>query len=272
MLLPYSVASVQRQTIQDIEIFIIGDGVFDETRKVILELQARDARIKFFDHPKHERRGEIYRHMALQEAKGEIVCYLCDRDLMLPDHIETHYERCKDHNFSSSMFIRVLKSSFLRLDHYFSYVGSAAEQDQGVIMRTGGLSMVSHTLEFYKALPKGWTTTPADQPTDAFMWVQFMRHKDCKAYSHPKATILYLKRDKHPGWSSEKRLPELKYWSNFLKGANEIQWAKDSALIGLVNEADVKRKKRAELGISRRSEIIFHFKRAIHLLLKSLRK
>ena len=88
-LLPYSVGSVLAQTVGQIEVFLIGDGIGDEDRRIIEELQSQDARIRFFDHNKHEGRGEPNRHTALAEALGRIVCYLCDRDLMLPNHIET---------------------------------------------------------------------------------------------------------------------------------------------------------------------------------------
>ncbi len=285
MLLPYSIGSVQNQTIRDIEIFIIGDGVYDETRDVISQLITNDDRIRFFDHPKHERRGEIYRHAALQEAKGEIVCYLCDRDLMLPDHIETHYNQCKTHNFSSSMFIRVNEDSSLRLDHYFAYIGSSTDHDSKVIKKTGGLSMISHTLEFYHKLPYGWRTTPVDQPTDAYMWAQFMEHKKCKSYSHPKATILYFKRSSHPGWPSTKRLPELAHWSEHVKNKEYIEKIKYDGLIGLLNDTNLVREERDKLAKllrkkqgdqngqnalnTNRKRIIFHFKRGLYLLIKS---
>ncbi len=77
------------QTIGDLELFIIGDGVTPDTRDVIAELAAQDRRVRFIDRPKHERRGEPYRHEVLSEqASGSVVAYLCDRDLWLPNHLE----------------------------------------------------------------------------------------------------------------------------------------------------------------------------------------
>ena len=68
--------------------FVIGDGVPDVTREVMAELTASDERVRFFDNPKGPRHGEIHRHEALKEARGEIVCYLSDDDLWLPGHVE----------------------------------------------------------------------------------------------------------------------------------------------------------------------------------------
>ena len=83
-LLEYSLASALRQTVPDIEVFIIGDGVPDVTRQIVARAVRQDPRVRFFDNPKGARRGEAHRHRALAEAKGSIVCYLSDDDLGRP--------------------------------------------------------------------------------------------------------------------------------------------------------------------------------------------
>ncbi|MEL6143659.1 MAG: glycosyltransferase family A protein, partial [Bacteroidota bacterium] len=42
-LLFHSVGSILRQSVTEIEVFIIGDGVYDETREAIKNIQAKDA-------------------------------------------------------------------------------------------------------------------------------------------------------------------------------------------------------------------------------------
>ena len=85
-MLLHSARSALAQTVEEIELFIVGDGVPEVTREIVSELK-RDERVRFFDHPKGPRHGEIYRHAALQEARGEIVCYLSDDDLCFPEHV-----------------------------------------------------------------------------------------------------------------------------------------------------------------------------------------
>src|SRR5580765_5491252 len=87
--LRWSVASVQAQTRQDFELFIVGDGVPDRTRAIVAALQEQDRRIRFFDNPKGPNRGELLRHCALREASGDLICYQTADDLWLPDHLET---------------------------------------------------------------------------------------------------------------------------------------------------------------------------------------
>jgi len=84
-MLKYSVGSDLNQTIENFEIFIVGDGVPDITRVVVDMLVEQDDRDRFFDNPKGPRHGEIHRHSALKRAQSEIICYLADDDLDLPD-------------------------------------------------------------------------------------------------------------------------------------------------------------------------------------------
>jgi glycosyltransferase involved in cell wall biosynthesis len=72
-ILPHSIGSVLNQTVQDFEILIVGDGVNNSTKEVIHELIAKDSRIKFFDFPKHPRRGEENRHKVLMF--GSLITY-----------------------------------------------------------------------------------------------------------------------------------------------------------------------------------------------------
>ena len=44
--LRYAVASALQQTVQDLEIFVIGDGVTDEGRAVVAELVRADPRVR----------------------------------------------------------------------------------------------------------------------------------------------------------------------------------------------------------------------------------
>ena len=70
------------------EVLVVGDGVEDSTREVVAS-HSGDARVRFFDFPKGPRNGEAYRHEVLAEARGRIVTYLCDDDLLLRDHVAT---------------------------------------------------------------------------------------------------------------------------------------------------------------------------------------
>ncbi len=48
----YAARSALAQTIRELEVFIVGDGMTAETKQVALKLQHSHARVRLFDHPK----------------------------------------------------------------------------------------------------------------------------------------------------------------------------------------------------------------------------
>jgi glycosyltransferase involved in cell wall biosynthesis len=216
-LLPLVVGCMQRQTVPDFELFIIGDGVDEVTRTVCQHLAAQDDRIHFFDHPKHPRRGEEFRHAALQKARGRIVLYCCDRDLWLPQHIAQMDERLQTANFVTGYFYAVLPDGTL------DGVLRSRLFDRPVLTAMG------HTLALYNALPQGWATTPAQYPTDVYMARKLVGHPVCRPAMSWIPTFLYLKRGDHPGLSTTERYRELYYWTTLLQQPNWLQEAEREA-------------------------------------------
>ena len=211
-LLPYSVGSILAQSVRDIEVFVMGDGVSDETRAVIADLMRKDGRIRFFDHPKHARRGEPYRHAALAEARGEIVCYLCDRDIMLPNHVEAMSRLLANADFGHTLRFGIAPKGGLAFQATLD-INDPRDRNKAVLAEPQiPLSFAGHTLAMYRRLPYGWRMTPPGLQTDRYMWQQFLAQPDCRTATSTHPTILYFKRGDHPGQSVEERLGELKLW------------------------------------------------------------
>ena len=225
LLLPYSVGSVLKQTITDFELLIIGDGVNEYTRGVIHKLLEGDKRIKFFDFPKHIRRGEPNRHQVLtQEAKGNYVAYLLDRDLWLPNHLENLLYLFEKGNFVSSNYFRPFQNGSIRYGY--------SHASQHFVF-----SAVAHTYAFYRNLPYGWRTTPPDVFTDDYMWEQFMTHPDYKPYFSGVATLLYFKRGAtYPGIPTHERVEELSNWESKLTNEVFLNAIQREALQALLDE------------------------------------
>ncbi|WP_075351820.1 glycosyltransferase family 2 protein [Algoriphagus marinus] len=236
LILPHSIGSVLNQTVQDFEILVIGDGANDFTKKVIHDLVAKDSRIRFFDFPKHPRRGEENRHQVLlNEAKGKYISYLCDRDIMLSNHLETLELYLDKHDFASTLNFVMLEA---REGMTFGWKNIA-----GWNSASWKLSCVGHSLDFYKKLPYGWRTTPVGQFTDIYMWDQFLRHPDCKSYSGLEATILWFKRGDHPGMSSERRKAELIRWEEIIKDKFLFQQKKEEAFRELMSGYNINKQR-----------------------------
>lgn len=210
----YAVASVLSQTVENIELFIIGDGVLAGSRQLLEDLAAEDERVRFLDFPKHGRRGEPNRHQALQEARGEIVCYICDRDLWLPDHIARMQGLLADADFAHSLSLHILPGD----EYKFHPINLAHPGDRETMLieaNAVAFSCAAHTLDMYRRLPHGWRTTPGKVFTDWYMFRQFLEQPGCRAVSgnYPSAVTFPSPPRLAANWSQDDRLEELERWS-----------------------------------------------------------
>jgi glycosyltransferase involved in cell wall biosynthesis len=211
--LRYSVASVQRQTVQDFELFIVGDGVGAATRAIVSEFCAADRRIRFFDFAKGPRKGEILRHEALRCAEGRFVAYLGDDDVWLPDHLEVLDALLRDADFGHTMQVGI--------DAEGRIVVMAADL-QNVSLRHRmltelhnrfDLTFAGHTLAAYRRLPHGWRTTPPEFAwTDLYMWRQFLAEPWCRARSAMVPTAINTWTHLRPNLTSRQRADDLAFW------------------------------------------------------------
>lgn len=206
-----SVGSVLNQTVENIEIFIIGDGVPDLTHDVVADIQKQDKRVRFFNNPKGHRNGEIYRHAAMAKVRGEIICYLSDDDLYFPNHIETMYELLQEANFANALPIKVNPDGTLG----GWTIDLSLHADREFILFKENripLSCGAHTLKMYLQLPYGWRITPKGTPTDYYMWQQFLAHPNCHATSSKTPTVLAFPSPQRRSLSMEQRCEELDRW------------------------------------------------------------
>jgi glycosyltransferase involved in cell wall biosynthesis len=85
--LPYSLASVQAQTETSLEIFVVLDGATQACREVAATAAGNDQRIRVLDLPKAPGTGKANVDLAVSRATADLIFYIDDDDLWLPDHV-----------------------------------------------------------------------------------------------------------------------------------------------------------------------------------------
>jgi glycosyltransferase involved in cell wall biosynthesis len=210
--LRYPLASLRRQTLTDFRAYVIGDGVPDRLKPVVMDLVASDPRFQFLDHPKHLRRGEPYRHEVLQQAAPGIVCYLCDRDIWLPDHLERMWQLLQDADFTHSLPLHVLPGGSIRA--FPVDLGFAGYRHMMCSLEDNRIpfSCFAHTLDAYGRLAEGWATTPGERWTDLHMFRKFFSNPDLRGVSGLLPTAATFPSPPRKEWRGEQRLAELADW------------------------------------------------------------
>lgn len=221
-LLPISLASALDQEGAEVEVLVVGDGVEEATREV-LALHA-DHRVRFFDFAKGPRNGEAYRHDVLAEARGRIVTYLADDDLLLRDHVATMLELLADADFAQPPATRFIGDVL----QFFPWNFGREEFRALGRVRIGsiGLTGAAHTLEAYHRLPHGWRTTPAGMPTDHHMWLQWLDTPGVRFVAGERLTHLTFP---DPAWRD---VPDAD------RAATLAQWFERTRAPGFRSEAD----------------------------------
>jgi hypothetical protein len=219
--LDLAVRSALEQTVAEIEVLIVGDGVGEETREVASGLLREDERVRFLDLPKGPNHGEVHRGTAIESTEAEIVCYLCDDDLLLPEHVASMRELLAEADLAHS------QNGHLETDGSWHHIFAdlSAPACRAWILRPGSnvvsLTGTAHTVAAYRRLPHGWRTTPAGHWPDHYMWQQFLAEPWVRAATAPRVTALQF--PSHLGgredWPPERRRAELEEWRATLAGA-----------------------------------------------------
>ena len=211
-LLGPAVRSALAQTIEDIEIMIVGDGATEETVETARELERSDHRVRFLPNPKGDHHGEASRHAALAQATAPIVCYLSDDDLWFPEHVEYLATLLKENDFAHTLGVFVLPDETVHV--YAGNLGQpwwldfVAEKGNFIPLQSAG-----HTLELYRRLPFGWRPGPLEIWSDVYMWRQILAVPGCRVVSGTWPTALHLTSARRRELNPDERLAEIEAWS-----------------------------------------------------------
>jgi hypothetical protein len=209
--LDLAVDSVLRQSLDAIEVVIIGDGVGDDTRDVISTLVS-DPRVRFLDMPKSPSRAELARHEILSAARASYACYMGDDDLMLPDHVESTVERLQSVDFTHPFPAFVGRDG--ALDFFLTDISDPRCLAWHMQPRQNSVSLTGagHRLDAYRTLPHGWREPPPGTWSDHYMWQQWFETPSMRFSTGDRVTVLKFYADTRQDMTSEERRKELTDW------------------------------------------------------------
>ncbi len=86
--LPYAIASAQRQSYTNWEMLIVGDCCTDDSAEVVERARNGDERVRWINLPENNGEQSAPNNEGLRQARGELIAYLGHDDLWYPHHLE----------------------------------------------------------------------------------------------------------------------------------------------------------------------------------------
>lgn len=217
--LDLAVASALAQSVQNLEVVVVGDGVTPEVRHCARRLVASDPRVRFLDLPKGPHHGEAHRDMVVRSARTEVICYLCDDDLLLPEHVEDMIALLAGRDLAHSL------NGHLEPDGtftpYLSDLSSPVFRRWLMHPRRNAVSVTgtAHTRVAYLRLPVGWEVPPPGRWTDHLLWQKLLTAPEVRAATSDRVTALQFPShlSGRGAWSPHERRTEMQRWRHLLE-------------------------------------------------------
>jgi glycosyltransferase involved in cell wall biosynthesis len=213
VLLPYALDSVLAQARKDFELFLICDGAPAETVEFAHAAARRDARIRVRAHPKGERNGEAWRHAALQEAQGALVCQMADDDLWLPNHLVEMAKLLEEFEFGNVPQVEVGAGNAILVRIEDLGQPRIRERMVNELYNFFSPMVAGYRMSAYRRLPVGWAPTPASIWPDLNMWRKFLALPGIVCGTRYAFTNFCFPTHLRAGWTLERRKEEIKAWA-----------------------------------------------------------
>jgi glycosyltransferase involved in cell wall biosynthesis len=235
-LLPFAIESILAQEREDFELLVVCDGAPKETVDYARFVAKRDARVRVSAHAKGERHGEAYRHQALEEAEGTLVCGSADDDLWFPNHLSEMATLLEGFEFGNLLQVDIKADGSI----YANLGDLAIRATQARITKEHfnffGPTVAGYRLSTYRRLPIGWAPAPLDVFTDMHMWRKFLALPDIACGTRFAVTSLAFPTPQRRDWSLEKRRGEMKHWAERIKARHARDELAQAVLRRLMKE------------------------------------
>lgn len=211
--LAQAVASVQRQSVADLEIIIAGDGVTPAVRELAQGLAGNDSRVIFRDWEKAPGHGLENRDRAVCAAKAERIFYNDDDDLWLPEHLATlgpALNRVETAN-TPALSLTTAGELQLALVNYSDETPMRLALAKNISVKLTFDTHFAHRKETYLRLGRPWIQRETDRPVGRFM-AAFAADSVTSWETLPNPTAISLHGSARKYWSENARAKEITQW------------------------------------------------------------
>lgn len=213
-LIRHAIRSVQQQTWDDLEVLVVGDGAPDATREAVEAISREDPRVRWFGFEKGPRHGEIHRAKAVEQATGQVLAFLSDDDLYLPDHLERMLRLLETADLVHSPGCARLPDGSYRIWPLDLRLVTHRERLHARAAGASTLAGFPHSfgalsMELYRRVPGGLTTTPDGISTDVYFWSRCLSVDGVRIGVGRTPTVLLLESTQRREMSLEARDAEL---------------------------------------------------------------
>lgn len=207
-----ALASIRRQTYRQFQVVVISDGATQSCLSIAREFERKDKRFSVLEKPKSLRKGEEYRDEAIRSSNCNFITYLCDDDIMLPEHLESLRGNLDNADFINAPPVFVsAEDEVWAIPTDLSLQSNRDWHLTKELQNSVGLSGVLHTRESYLSLKEGWTSTPEEFPwTDLYMWRKFIGNPLVRTKTSPRPTVVKFRGGPKLLW--EDRVAQTKKW------------------------------------------------------------
>jgi len=220
-----AVNSALRQSVEALEVLIVGDGMPPEAAEVARGLAREHERVRLFEFEKGARHGEVHRDQVITgEARGRFVLYLSDDDLWLPEHAETLVTLLETVDFAGGT-AAVVEGHDLAL----TPAHDLSRPDFRPLMLSSSrvwnaipLSVAGHTRAAYLRTESRWTPAPTDIWTDLHFYRALLADERISAASTDNVTCLHFAASEREGMTNTERAAELEAWGRRLEDPGEM--------------------------------------------------
>lgn len=156
--LGYAISSVLNQTEARIELIIVLDGATSETKATAQEWVQSDSRVRVLDLPKGTGRGADNRHLAVLSAQSDVIFYIDEDDLWMPNHVSSMLGRISSHQADvvCSTVASVREDNGIEIAPFSQASGQLRESLRSGTWRALFKIHMCHTKKSYEQLSQGW--------------------------------------------------------------------------------------------------------------------